>query len=297
VAYFRHLYLKYKIIGLLYNYFQLTMGRSKEQIMQFSLDHGYLAYERVGRGMPLLFIHGYPLSRKIWQPQVDGLSDIATIITIDLRGHGDSFAFDPPYSMDMLAEDCKHLLDGIGIIGPIVVCGLSMGGYVAFALYRKYPELFKGLILSSTRAGADSPEGKASRDASIKNVRQHGVPFITDSMLSKLVSPVTLSTNTGLVNELRTIMLETSENGVVGALQGMRDRPDSTELLPEISVPALIIHGANDQLISLPEAEAMHSQISGSHMVVIQQAAHLSNMEQPEIYNRAVRDFLKSLGY
>ena len=264
--------------------------------MKFNIDDGFLAYDKIGKGIPLLFIHGYPLSRKIWESQLAGLSDIASVVSLDLRGHGESFPFPPPYTMDMLADDCRRLLDSVGVNFPIVVCGLSMGGYVNLALYRKYPGIFKGMILTSTRAGADSPEGRASRDAAVTNVRQNGVPFIADGMLPKTVSSVTASSQPKLMNQILNIMLETSVQGVVGASQGMRDRPDSTPLLSQIKIPVLIVHGADDQLIPLGEAEAMHNQIAGSQLLEIPGAGHLLNMEQPEKYNQAVREFLESLG-
>jgi 3-oxoadipate enol-lactonase len=263
--------------------------------MKLHTDDGFLSYDRIGDGIPILFIHGYPLSRKIWDAQKNGLADIASVISIDLRGHGESDPFDPPYSMDLLAEDCKHLLDEEKITSQVVVCGLSMGGYVTLALFRKYPHIFKGVILTSTRSGADSAEGRASRDSSIKNVREHGVPFIADSMLPKLVSPQTPSTKPELMKDVRNIMLQSSVPGVIGALQGMRDRPDSTPLLAQIRFPVLIIHGVDDQLIPLSEAENVHQSISGSHLAAIPGAGHLPNMEQPDLYNQAVRQFLNSL--
>jgi 3-oxoadipate enol-lactonase len=263
--------------------------------MKYLLDNGFLAYEQTGKGLPILFIHGYPLSRKIWEPQLEGLSDNVSMLTLDLRGHGESYPFNGPYNMELLADDCKQLLDNLIFNYPILVCGLSMGGYVTFALFRKYPQVIKGMILTSTRSGPDSAEGKANRDTAIKNVRDRNVDFIADSLLPKLISPVTLTSKPDLLHIIREIMLETSINGVTGALQGMRDRPDSTPLLTQIKCPVLIIHGANDQLISIHEAENMNQQISNSRLVIIPNAGHLPNMEQPEIYNQAIRDFIKSL--
>jgi 3-oxoadipate enol-lactonase len=263
--------------------------------MKFQLDNGYLAYERTGSGIPLLFIHGYPLSRKIWNPQIDDLSDTASIISVDMRGHGESYPFEGTYRMDLLAEDCHRLLFDLQVKSPVVVCGLSMGGYMTMAFFRKYPELFKGMILTSTRSGADSSEAKANRDAGVKNVREHGVAFIVDNMLPKLVSPATYTSNKPLVNTIDDIMLETSVNGIVGALQGMRDRPDSTSLLSQVKCPALIIHGAYDQLIPVTEAKSMHQHLSRARLVVIPEAGHLPNMEKPELFNQAVREFLLSL--
>lgn len=263
--------------------------------MKFQLDDGFMAYDHHGTGIPLLFIHGYPLSRKIWIPQMEGLADIASSISVDLRGHGESYPFEGSYSMDLLAGDCKRLLDGLNIKSPILVCGLSMGGYVTMALFRKYRQLFKGMILTSTRSGADSTEAKQNRDASMKNVREHGVSFIVENMLPKSISPRTLTLNPNLVNSIRDIMMETSIQGVVGALHGMRDRPDSTPFLSQINCPVLIIYGADDQLISTHEAELMNKQLPDSRLIVIHEAGHLPNLEQPENFNQALRDFILSL--
>ena len=263
--------------------------------MNINIDGGYLACEKVGIGIPILFIHGYPLSRKIWEPQLDGLSKQATVVTVDLRGHGESFAFDGPYSMDLFADDCKQVLDDLQVITPLVVCGLSMGGYVTMALYRKYPELFKGMILTSTRSGSDSIEGKMNRDASILKVREQGVSAVTIAMLPKMFSPLTYSTKPYLVDSIHTLMTYTSTQGIVGALQGMRDRPDSTHLLSQILCPVLIIHGADDQLIPINQAEIMDHQIPNSHLIKIPDAGHLVNMEQPYLFNQAVRDYIISI--
>jgi len=263
--------------------------------MKYQLDNGFLTYDRRGMGIPLLFIHGYPLSRRIWNPQLDGLSDITSLISVDLRGHGESYPFQGPYSMDLLASDCKRLLDDLNLKSSILVCGLSMGGYVTLALYRKYPQLFRGMILTSTRSGTDSPEAKRNRDSSVNNVRELGISFIVENMLPKMVSPVTLLSKPDLVNSIRDIMVKTSVQGVVGALQGMRDRPDSTSLLPQINCPVVIIHGADDQLIPIHEAELMNQQITDSRLIAIAEAGHLPNLEQPEKFNQAIREFIQSL--
>jgi 3-oxoadipate enol-lactonase len=197
--------------------------------------------------------------------------------------------------MELMAEDCYHLINDIGIKPPIIVCGLSMGGYVTFALYRLYPQLFGGLILTSTRAAPDSAEGKTNREAGIKNVLEHGVPYIVDGMFTKLVSPKTIKNKPDLVSSIREIMLETSVNGVVGALQGMRDRIDSTPLLPHITCPTLIIHGEDDQLIPVKEAEVMEQSIPNSQLIILPEAGHLANMEQPDKFNQALVAFLDTL--
>lgn len=263
--------------------------------MKMQLENGFVSYDLVGNGIPILFIHGYPLSNKIWEPQQIGLSKHATVITPDLRGHGESHPFDPPYTMDQLAEDCKHLLDDLSIKTPVIVNGLSMGGYIAFALYRKYPQIFKGMILTSTRAGEDNDEGKANRNASIENAQEKGVKAIVDGMLPKMLSPKTYSNNSRLVDSIHNVMSNTSLLGIVGALEGMRDRPDSTQLLSSIQQPVLIIHGEDDQLIPIKEAELMQKMIPNASLVRVADAGHLPNLEQPEIYNLAVIDFINSI--
>jgi len=263
--------------------------------MKIYIDTGFLEFERRGSGIPLLLIHGYPLSRMIWQPQMDGLVDVSSLISVDLRGHGESFPFGGSYSMDLLASDCIKLMDDLQIKQPVIVCGLYMGGYVTLALYRIYPVIFKGMILTSTRPGPESSEGKANRDLSILNAREHGASFIADNMLPRLFSPMTLSTRSELVNMIRGVMAKTSVEGIIGALQGMKERPDSTTMLTQINCPVLIIHGNDDQLIPIKEAELMNHQIPTSHLVKIKDAGHLPNIEQPEKYNQAVRGFLQTL--
>jgi len=179
---------------------------------------------------------------------------------------------------------------------PAVVCGLSMGGYAALAFARKYPSRLAGLILAATRAGADSAEGKTNREKMATRVREDGIQSVVLSMLPKMLAPKTYETNPALVERVKDIMEETSPQGMIAALLGMRDRPDATQSLERIEVPVLILHGADDQLIPVAEAESMHSAIKGSRLKVLPEAGHLLNMEQPELFNQAVRNFLAGLG-
>jgi 3-oxoadipate enol-lactonase len=252
-------------------------------------------YEDHGTGIPLLFLHGFLLSGAMWEPQVAALSDIARVLTPDLRGHGASDAPPGAYSMDLLAEDCHSLLNALGIQPPVVLCGLSMGGYTSFAYYRRYPHEVAAMILTATRASDDSPEAKAKRDEAIRIAEQVGPSAVVDIWLSKMMSPKTYANNPALVERWREIMERTPVTGIVGALMGMRDRPDSRPLLNQIKVPTLIIHGADDQLIPIQEAEAMHKGIVGSQMEVLPDAGHMPNLEQAELFNRLVCDFLKAL--
>ena len=253
-----------------------------------------ISYQDSAGGVPVLLIHGFPLSSVLWEPQIAELADASRLIAPDLRGHGNTSATPPPYTMEQLAIDCVNLLDDIGVNRPFVVAGLSMGGYVAFEVFRQYPGMVAGMILAGTRAGADNEEGKKARDAAANLVREQGVSALVEQMLPKLLAPAAYQDNPDLVEFVREMMLETSVDGALGALMAMRDRPDSLSTLPEIDVPTLIIHGSEDQIIPTSEAETMHQAIPDSRLVIIPGAGHLVNLEQPEAFNEAVRAFLET---
>jgi pimeloyl-ACP methyl ester carboxylesterase len=264
-------------------------------LRKIELQDTYLSVNISGQGQPLLLIHGFPLNHKMWHPQIEFLSSSAKVIAPDLRGHGQSPPTPSPYPMDLLADDCAAVLNSLGVDKPVIVCGLSMGGYVAFALYRRHPSLVRGMILAATRAGADSPEAQENREKAAASVEENGIQDVVDGMLPKLMSSQTYTDRPEMVNQVKSIMDQTSSQGMVAALMGMKTRPDSTPLLGEIKVPVLILHGADDQLIPLSESELMHSRIKGSQMEVIANAGHLPNLEQPEEFNQAVIRFLNLL--
>ena len=257
-------------------------------------DDFTMAYQDTCDQQVLLLIHGFPLDSAMWELQLQDLADVARVIAPDLRGHGRSDSVPGPYSMELFSKDIAGLLDYLNISQPVVVCGLSMGGYIALDFYRRYPERVAGLILTATRAAADSEEGKAGRDKAIAAVEAEGTDPIIAGMIPKLMAPDSYGDDE-LVDFVKEIMEGTSPEGVIGALQAMRDRPDSTATLGKIAVPTLIIHGENDQIIPIAEAEAMYRAIEEAEMVVVEQAGHLPNLEQPDVFNDAVIDFLEEL--
>lgn len=260
-------------------------------------DHTTLACECHGNGAPLLFIHGYPLSRRLWERQWLALSDFAQVIAPDLRGHGDSQPGQAPHTMEQFAQDCFDLLDVLGIASPVHICGLSMGGYVAMAMLRLQPERIASLILTATRAAADTPEAKASRDASIKLVQEQGVEPIIAGMLPRLLSPHSLADRPDLVSLARQIMSAVPASTVIKDLQGLKERRDSTRLLAGSSAPVLIIHGADDQIVPLAEAQTLQQTIPNAQLTVLPKAGHLPNLEQPALFNQAICRFLESLSH
>lgn len=263
--------------------------------MNIQVGNTKLNVEDRGSGSVLLLIHGFPLNLEMWRQQIENLSNHKRVIAVDLRGHGHSPPTPGPYSMDLLADDCAAVLDTLGVDGPVVVCGLSMGGYVSFALYKRHPQIISALILAATRAGSDSDQARANREKAIADTKQHGPQPVLDNMLKILLAPDTYKLKPELVKNLADIISLTSTEGIVSALEGMKDRPDSTILLGQINLPTLIIHGAQDQIITLNESESMASGVKNSRLEIIPAAGHLPNLEQPEMFNSIVSEFLASI--
>ena len=254
-----------------------------------------LAYSDEGQGPPVVFLHAFPLNRTMWAPQVAGLSDRFRVITIDLRGHGESDAPMWRYTLDRFAEDVHGLLAHLGI-GRATFVGLSMGGYILFALYRTHPELFQSLVLADTRATADTPDARAARFSMAQIAYRRGASVIADLMLPKLLSPAACEHRADLRDQLRTIITGNQVSGIAGDLMAMEERPDSTPLLRTISVPTLVIVGEEDLASPPEEVEGMAKQIPGSTFVRIPQAGHLSNLENPGAFNAALLSFLTPEG-
>lgn len=253
-----------------------------------------MAYQDTCDQIALVLIHGFPLDSAMWEMQLQDLSDVVRMIAPDLRGHGRSDSVAGPYSMEMFSDDIAGLLDHLNVHGPVLVCGLSMGGYIALDFYRRYPDRVAGLILTATRAGADSEEGKANRDATAATVKTEGTGPIVAGMLPKLLAPGSYGDDE-LVSYVKEIMEGASVEGVIGALAAMKDRPDSMPMLVDIDVPTLIIHGAEDQIIPVSEAEALYEAIEDAELVIVPDAGHLPNLEQPDAFNDAIIDFIEEL--
>ena len=263
--------------------------------MKIQVENTQLNVEDHGRGATILLIHGFPLNLEMWRPQIESLSHNYRVIAIDLRGHGGSPPTPGPYSMNLLADDCAAVLEALGVEEPVVVCGLSMGGYISFALYRRHPQLFSGLILAATRAGADTDQARTNREEAIAGTKELGARPVLDTMLKILLAPSAYQTKPELVKHLDEIISYTSEEGIVSALEGMKERPDSTGMLGQITVPTLIFHGSYDQIISLTESETINSGIPNSRLEIIPDAGHMVNLEQPGIFNRLTGNFLASI--
>jgi pimeloyl-ACP methyl ester carboxylesterase len=254
-----------------------------------------LAHMDVGRGLPVVLLHAFPLNRSMWEAQVAALLGECRCIVPDLRGFGDS-PMTGPYTMDRYADDVAGLLDALQI-EQAVIGGLSMGGYVALALWRRHRKRVRALVLADTRAIADTPEAAAKRVELMEVARTAGVPAVVDKQLPGMVGKSTRDKQPDLIERIRSAMVRTSAEGIVGALEAMRTRPDSTPLLPGIDVPTLVVVGAEDAITPVREARALHEAIPNSRLEIVPEAGHLSNLERPAAFNTALSDFVGSLLY
>lgn len=237
----------------------------------------------------LVLLHAFPLDRDMWRPQVAGLAGTANVVALDLPGFG-AAPVDEHFSVDSAADRVAA-----ATTGPIVLGGLSMGGYVALAFARRHPDRLAGLVLADTRADPDDAASRTNRDRMIDLVREFGPAKVYEAMIPKLVAAETLDGRPEVIAELKRIARRQSAAGMIGGLKALRDRPDATPGLAKIAVPTLILVGEHDSLTPPIMAEGMARLIPRSRLVVIPGAGHLSNLENPAAFNAAIAEFLAKL--
>ena len=243
----------------------------------------------------VLFVHGFPFDHAMWRHQLDALSRWQSVAP-DLRGAGTTEALASPdeYSMASYAHDLVRFLDERQL-ETVVVCGLSMGGYITFELLRQVSKRVAGAILCNTKATADSAEAKRGRDALAAMARAQGAAGVAQDLVPKLLSGATRERQPNVVQEVTEMIERQPVAGIVGALQALRERPDSTPLLKRIRVPVLVVAGADDQITPAQGMREMANAISGAEFVLIPEAGHLTPLEQPVAVNAAILAFLKKL--
>jgi pimeloyl-ACP methyl ester carboxylesterase len=258
--------------------------------MQTNVDGISIGYTEKGQGVPLVFVHGFPLNRECWRLQVDSLSGICRTVALDLRGFGSSDATSGTTTMDRFADDIAALLGDLDA-GPAILVGHSMGGYVTLAFARRHADLLRGLVLVATRAGQDSPEAAAGRRATAEKVRAEGARVVIDGMAPKMLASG--NEDAAMQAAVRGFMEPASRDGVIGALLGMAERPDSTPMLEQIEVPTLVVTGDGDLVIDPAESQTLTQAIPGSQLHVIPDAGHLVAYEKAENFNAILRDWVK----
>jgi pimeloyl-ACP methyl ester carboxylesterase len=251
-----------------------------------------LAYEERGSGPALVLVHGFPFDRTMWIEQLKGLARIRQAVAVDLRGHGLSNDANPSeYSMDMFADDVAATMDEIGA-DRADVCGLSMGGYVLFSLWRRHRDRIRSLIFCSTKAEADTDEAKAGRDRTAALVRESGMNALWEQLGPKLFGPEPPAT---LAERVRSMFQGMPAEVAAADAIAMRDRVDSAADARSIDVPVLWIHAEQDQLMPVENARATAEEIPAARFVSVPDAGHLAPMENPKVVNDAMAEFLTGL--
>lgn len=247
-------------------------------------------YQESGQGRILVLLHAFPLNPTMWQPQFDGLEGFR-IIAPSLYSFG---PHQGTFTVEQMADDVAALLDHLQIVEPVVVGGLSMGGYAAMAFARRHPQRLNRLILADTRAESDTPEARANREKTIAKAASEGAHGVWQAQKEKMFSPHTFDQRPELIDDLTLIAEQQSAAQIIGATKALRDRPDAREGLAQLHVPTLVIVGEDDAITPPDAARAMTDLISDARLETIPQAGHLSNWEQPERFNRVVREFMVS---
>lgn len=244
----------------------------------------------------LVLLHAFPIGASLWESQLRGIRSGWRVVAPDLRGFGGSTDLESVSAASMAdyAEDVFDLLKELGITRA-VIGGCSMGGYAVLALYQAHPDIFEGLIIANSRANADSPEARANRRGMLALVDREGASGVAKDMMPKLLGKTTHETNSTVEAFVRRLIKQQSPTAIRGAILRMMHRPDSTPTLAGVTVPTLVITGAEDEMIPVDESRRMAEAVKGATLVIIPGAGHLSNLERPDAFNDAVNSFLAAL--
>jgi 3-oxoadipate enol-lactonase len=253
-----------------------------------------LRWRVAGEGDPVIFIHGFPFDSSMWDAQLAAVPAGWQFIAPDLRGFGESASTDEPLSMDIFADDITALMDHLGI-EQAVICGLSMGGYVALSLIMRQPDRVRALLLSATRANADDEDARKNRLELAAKARVQGPQVVVEAMLPKLLSGETRLKHPEVVEKVRAMMEATSSQTMAGALEAMATRRDYSKDLDRIAVSTMVIRGGQDEVIPGTDMEAIARTVRGARHELIAFAGHLPPMEASEVFNSILAGFLKQL--
>lgn len=262
--------------------------------MQAQVGDIRMHWQEVGTGDAVLFVHGFPLDSRMWSEQLERIPRRFRLLAPDLRGFGSTARGDAALSMDRFADDLAGLLDHLGI-ERVVVCGLSMGGYVAFALWRRHADRIRALVLCATRAGADTEEVRRGRFALAGRVQESGSRVAADEQIPRLLSDRTMEERPEVADRVREMIESTDRATIVAALEAMAARPDSTPQLATIDVPTLVIAGAEDVMVTADEIQRLADEIPDARIQAIPGAGHLPPLERPVEFNRALVHFLEAM--
>ncbi|WP_432032457.1 alpha/beta fold hydrolase [Streptomyces antibioticus] len=255
----------------------------------------FLAHEDKGPHSslpPLVLVHGHPFDRTMWAPQIETFSAERRVVAPDLRGYGASPVVPGVTPLSRFAEDVRELLDTLGV-DTFVLAGLSMGGQIAMECYDRFGDRVRGLVLADTFPAAETSAGKIARREAADRLLAEGMRGYADEVLEKMVAPYA---DPDVKAHVHRMMTATSPEGAAAALLGRAERPDYRALLTRVTVPALVVVGADDEFTPVSDAEAMHAVLPDSELCVIPGAAHLPNLERPAEFDAALGRFLAGIG-
>jgi len=276
------------------------------EIIPIELDNSYqnlltevnnltISYNDVGEGnIPVIFLHGFPFDKSMWKSQLDSLKSSHRIIAFDIRGFGKSTDEITSLSIDLFSEDLVSFMDKLNI-KKAIVCGLSMGGYIALNAIKSFPERFEALILCDTQCIADTAQVKENRYKAIEQINLDGADTFNEKFIKSVFHPDSLINKTELVENLRSIVFANSKDIITAGLKALAERSETCFTLNAIRIPTLIICGREDTVTPLVQSEFMLGHIEGSSLKIVDNAGHVSNIEQPEEFNKQILNFLNSL--
>jgi 3-oxoadipate enol-lactonase len=244
------------------------------------------------QGHPLLLIHGFPLDHTVWQPQIDFFSDHCQVIAPDLRGFGGSDVTPGVVTMEQMADDLHGLLAALGVHEKVIVCGLSMGGYVGWQFWKKYKHKVLALVACDTRAVSDTPDVAASRHRMAASVLSEGAVAASRVMMPRMFAQDTYQAKPELVKFVQNMMERQSPVGIAAAAEGLAVRADVRELLPQIDVPTLVVVGEHDVISTVDEMRHIADAIPDSVWVSVPASGHLACLENPAVANEAIAEFI-----
>lgn len=251
-----------------------------------------ISYDDQGEGLiPIVFLHGFPFDKTMWREQLAFLESTHRVIACDIRGFGKSIDEESHLSMDLFANDLILFIDKLGI-EKIILCGLSMGGFIALNAVKRFPSRFEALILCDTQCIADSYDVKVNRYKTISDIKEFGPSNFNDGFIKNVFHESSIANKSELVEKLRKVVFSNSQHIITQGLTALAERAETCSILDDISIPTLIICGREDVITPLNESKFMYKNIKGSVLHVISTAGHVSNLEEPIKFNKHLRDFL-----
>lgn len=270
--------------------------KSKGYNLSISVNDFDLSYDDVGEGsIPVIFLHGFPFDKTMWELQLEFLKFTYRLISCDIRGFGKSTDEYTPLSIDLFGDDLIKFMDKLKI-EKAIVCGLSMGGYIALNALKRFPGRFEALVLCDTQCIADTAEGKAKRYKVIEDIKTNGVAKFKEGFIKSVFHVDSPTNKKEIVDQLRDVVFANSQNIITQGLTALAERSETCSSLDEISIPTLIICGREDAVTPLAQSESMNAAIKGSKLQVIENAGHVSNLEQPHEFAQYLSEFLAGLG-